>query len=130
MSKKEKHRAVFMIKRENSYSIQKRKKLNPLNKTIDFQDKTYIYNTSIPSFSKGLKHFYLFDINKTNGHLLFWQNPECLISPKVMSMICKRKVIQQLTSNLTDTSFKVNLMMVFVGLVIGGLIGWIAGGFG
>jgi len=129
MSKKEKHRAVFMIKKESSYSIQKRKKLNPLNKTIDFQDKTYIYNTSIPSFSKGLKHFYLFDINKTNGHLLFWQNPECLISPKVMNMICKRKVVQQLTSNLTDTSFKINLMMVFIGLVIGGLIGWIAGGF-
>jgi len=129
MSKKKKYIAIFVLKEQQSYTVQKRKKFNPLKKELSFKDKTYHYKISIPTYSKGLKQFYIFDIHTTTGHLLFFKNKDSLITPEILDMICKRHTIQQLASNLTDTAFKVNLMMVFIGLVIGGLIGWIAGGF-
>ncbi|GAH50916.1 unnamed protein product, partial [marine sediment metagenome] len=127
MRKKKKYIAIFMLKEQSSYTIKKRKKLNPIKKEISFRDKTYIYNIVIPSYSKGLKQFYLFDIHSTIGHLVFIKNKESLITPEIIDSICKRKTVLQLTSNLTDTAFKVNLMMIFIGLIIGGLIGWIMG---
>ena len=130
MNKKKKYIAVFMLKEQESYTIQKRKKFNPLDKQkIRFRNKTYLYNIAIPTYSKGLKQYFLFDINSTTGHLLFIKNKESLITPEIIDDICSKHIIRDLTSNLTNQAFKMNLMMIFLGLVIGGLIGWIAGGY-
>lgn len=129
MNKKKKYIAVFMLKEQNSYTIQKKKKIDFLENKITFRNNSYIYNISIPSFSRGLKQYFCFDINKTNGHLVFVKNKNNLITPEIIDMICSKHTIKDLTTNLTDTAFKVNMMMVIIGLIIGGLIGWIAGGF-
>lgn len=129
MNKKKKYIAVFLIKDQNSYSIEKKKRFNPSNKEITFRNKTYIINPSISTFSKGLKKFFLIDINITSGHLLFRKGKESVITPEIIDMIISKKIIHQLTSNLTDTAIKMNIMMIIIGAVIGGLIGWIAGGF-
>ena len=130
MRKKKKYIAIFMLKESSSYTIQKRKKFNPIDKQeISFRNKTYLYNKAIPTFSYGLKQYFLFDINIATGHLIFIENKKCKITPDDIDDICLKHIVRDLTSNLTDTAFKMNLMMIFIGLIIGGLIGWIAGGF-
>jgi len=118
-----------LLKDQESYTIQKKKKFKPSNnKEIRFKGKLYLIKGLIPSFSKGLKNYYCIDIDVTSGHLLFKKNEESLITPKLLDTIIKGKIVHQLTSNLTDTAMKMNIMMIAIGGVIGGLIGWIAGG--
>ncbi len=129
MKKKKKYIAVFMLKEQESYTILKKKKLNPLKNIVSFKGKSFVFKTNIATFSKGLKQFFLFDVNITSGHLLFIKNKKSLITPNDIDDICVKKVVSQLTVDLTNTAFKVNIMMIIIGLALGGLIGWIAGGY-
>ena len=127
--KKKKYIAVFLLKDQESYTIVKKKKFKPSNsKEIRFKGKLYIIRNLIPSFSKGLKNYYCINIEVASGHLLFKKNKDSQITPKLLDTIIKGKIVHQLTSNLTDTAMKMNIMMIAIGGIIGGLIGWIAGG--
>ncbi|GAH57235.1 unnamed protein product [marine sediment metagenome] len=130
MSKKEKYIVIFLIKQQELYKEVSRKKVNKSIKKIRYnKKKLYPINTSIPSFSKGLKSFFFMDINK--GQLFFNENAKNpILDPILLDDIVSKSIIKQLTMNLSDTAFKMNMTLIFVGLVIGGLIGWIAGGFG
>ena len=128
---KKKYIIKFLIKEHGIYTVLKAKRFNPLNKEINFRDKTYIIDINIPTYRKTLKQFYFIDINKTeNCQLIFYKNKnDSIITPEIMDLIVSKSIIKQLTSNLTDTAFKMNLMYIIFGAIIGGLIGWIAGGF-
>lgn len=128
MIKKEKYIVIFLIKQQELYKEVSRKKINKSINEIRYnKKKLYPINTSIPSFSKKLKTFFFIDINK--GQLFFNKNNKNpILSPKLLDDIVSKSIIKQLTMNLSDTTFKMNLTLVFIGLVIGGLIGWIAGG--
>ena len=128
---KKKYIIKFLIKEHGIYTVLKTKRFNPLNKEINFRDKTYIIDINIPTYRKTLKQFYFIDINKTeNCQLIFYKNKnDSIITPEIMDLIVSKSIIKQLTSNLTDTAFKMNLMYIIFGAIIGGLIGWIAGGF-
>ena len=121
----------FLIKEYGIYTILKSKRFNPLDKEISFRDKTYIIDVNNPTFKKTLKQFYFIDIDKTeNCQLIFHKDKKTsIITPEIMDLIVSKSIIKQLTSNLTDTAFKMNLMYIIFGAIIGGLIGWIAGGF-
>ena len=126
MFKKKKYIAVFKVKRQSSYELLKRKRVNPLKSIISFRDKSFVFKSEVSTFSKGIKEFFLFDINNIKGHLLFIKNKNCLITPDDVDDVCVKKVVKQLTSNLID-SLKMTLMNMVIGIAIGGLIGYIAG---
>ena len=128
---KKKYIIKFLIKEHGIYTVVKAKRFNPLDTKIDFRNKSYIIDINIPTYRKTLKQFYFIDIKKTeNCQLIFYKNKNTsIITPEIMDLIVSKSIIKQLTSNLTDTAFKMNLMYVIFGAIIGGLIGWIAGGF-
>jgi len=127
---KKKYIAVFLIKEKDSYTELSRKKFNPTITEIKYQNKTFIIDISNYTCSKGLKQYYFLDIEKTNNSQLLFDNSknESGITPEIIDMVISRKIIHQLTSNLTDSAFKLNLMMIFIGLCMGGLLGYIIGG--
>ena len=129
MIKKEKYIVIFLIKQQELYKEVSRKKISKSIKKIRYnKNSLFPIKTSIPSFSKKLKSFFFIDINK--GQLFFnkdIKNP--ILDPILLDDFVSKSLIKQLTMNLSDTTFKMNIMLVFIGLVIGGLIGWIAGGF-
>lgn len=125
--KRKKYIAIFLLKEQNTYTVIKHKKFKPTITEIKVsKDKTKTINVSIPIYSKGLKLYYFIDIDKGQ---LFFDKKKDIISNEILDLIISKSIIRQLTMNLSDTAFKMNLMYIFIGLIIGGLIGWIAGGF-
>jgi len=130
MSKRKKYIIIFMIKEQNLYTEIKRKRFNPINTEINFKDKTYSIDVSKYSYSKGLKLFFFIDIRKSVECQLYFNDTKnkSKITPEILDMIISKKIIHQLTYNLTDKAIKLNLMMIIIGACIGGLIGYIIGG--
>lgn len=128
---KKKYIAIFLIKEKEIYTVLKKKTFKPTNSEISYRDKTYTINVSNPTYSKLLKSFFFIDINKSvNCQLSFYKDKnDSNITAEIIDMIISKSIIKQLTSNLTDTAFKMNLMYIAFGMILGGLIGWIAGGF-
>jgi len=128
---KKKYIVRFLIKEKDIYTVIKSKKIKPTDKEISFRDKTYIIDITNPTYSKILKLFFFIDINKSDDCQLSFVKKKnaSKITPDDIDMIIGKHIIKQLTSNLTDTAFKTNLMYVLFGLILGGCIGWIAGGF-
>lgn len=129
---KKKYIVRFLVKENDIYTVIKSKRIKPTDKEISFRDKGYIINITNPTYSKVLKLFFFIDINKSDDCQLSFVKKKntSKISPDDIDMVIGKHIIKQLTSNLTDTAFKTNLMYVLFGLALGGAIGWIAGGFG
>lgn len=126
---KKKYIVVFLTQEQSTYSVLKIKKFNPSIDTVKYLKNTYPINVSIPTYTRLLKLYYFIDIKE--GQISFNKNNnKSLISPEIIDLIVSRKIIHQLTSNLTDTAIKMNLMMIIIGATIGGLLGWIIGGAG
>jgi len=128
---KKKYIVRFLIKEKDIYTVIKSKRIQPTDKEISFRDKTYIIDITNPTYSKILKLFFFIDINKSDDCQLSFVKKKITskISPDDIDMVIGKHIIKQLTSNLTDTAFKTNLMYVIFGLIMGGLIGFIAGGY-
>ena len=128
---KKKYIVRFLIKEKEIYTIIKSKRIQPTTKEISFRDKTYIIDITNPTYSKVLKLFFFIDIDKSDDCQLSFvkKKGSSKITADDIDMIIGKHIIKQLTSNLTDTAFKTNLMYVLFGLALGGAIGWIAGGF-
>jgi len=128
---KKKYIVRFLIKEKEIYTVIKSKRIQPTTKEISFRDKSYIIDTTNPTYSKVLKLFFFIDIDKSDDCQLSFikKKGNSKITPDDIDMIVGKHIIKQLTSNLTDTAFKTNLMYVLFGLALGGAIGWIAGGF-
>ena len=128
---KKKYIIKFLIKEKEIYTVIKSKRIQPTTKEVKFRDKTYIIDITNPTYSKVLKLFFFIDIEMTeNCQLSFVKNEkESKITPEIIDLIIGKSIIKQLTSNLTDSAFRTNLMYVIFGLALGGAIGWIAGGF-
>ena len=128
---KKKYIIKFLIKEKEIYTVIKSKRIQPTTKEVKFRDKTYIIDITNPTYSKVLKLFFFIDIEMSeNCQLSFVKNEkDSKITPEIIDLIVGKSIIKQLTSNLTDSAFRTNLMYVIFGLALGGAIGWIAGGF-
>ena len=128
---KKKYIIKFLIKEKEIYTVIKSKRIQPTTKEVKFRDKTYIIDITNPTYSKVLKLFFFIDIELSeNCQLSFVKNKKnSKITPEIIDLIVGKSIIKQLTSNLTDSAFRTNLMYVIFGLALGGAIGWIAGGF-
>ena len=128
LHKKNKYKAIFLIKREGSYSIVGKKRFRPSKKMIRFKRATYVIDVSRPTFIRALKMFYFIEIDKTQ--LFFGKNTERTgVSPKVVDMIMSQKIVHDLTTNLAGNAFAINLVTLIFGGLMGGLIGFIIAGY-
>lgn len=148
MNKKKKYYAIFCIKEQDVFNILARKRIRGSNEFVRFKKGTYFVNISFPTYVEGLKVFYFIDIRKgqqlakntvitnmktpktTTSQILFKGSAKdkTVISPKLLDMLISQKIVEQLTSNLSGTAMKMNIVSVILGCLIGGLIGYIIAG--
>ena len=129
---KKKYLVVFMTKENEIYNVLHIKKINPLTKSVKYDDRGYIIDTTNPTYTKTLKLFFLIDVNKELECQLFFNNTtntkKSKITPQDIDLVVGLSIVKQLTTNLSDTAFKMNLMYIIFGALFGGLLGWILGG--
>lgn len=130
MFKKQKYIVWFVKKEQEIYSILDKKRIFAFSKKVRYKKGVYFIDTSNPTFKKPLRLFFLIDIDKSdNCQLHIIKNKKNSgITPKDIDLFIEQEIVGQLTTNLSDTTMKMNIMLVILGLAFGGLVGWIVGG--
>lgn len=126
MFKKKKYIAVFLIKEQQSYSVIFKAKFNPINKVLSYKKRSYPIKIDFPTYIIGLKLYYFIEVDK--GQIIFNNSKDPLIDPKLLDMLISQEIITQLTDNLSGNAFKMSVYNVLIGVIIGALGGYIAGG--
>ncbi|GAH55992.1 unnamed protein product, partial [marine sediment metagenome] len=83
-----------------------------------------------PTYTKTLKLYFLIDTEKELDSQLFFNHTnskKSKITPHDIDLVVGLNIVKQLTTNLSDTAFKMNLMYIIFGAIFGGLLGWILG---
>jgi len=144
--KVKKYVAIFVLKEQGTFTRLGKKKFKATNTSIRFRRRTFILDTSFATYSSGLKQFFFIDF--TNGQTYLEQDNQDVkltkkqkeekvkllklqslaINPEITDMLISRKIIGQLTSNLTGNGMTMNIMTLIIGVVIGGCIGYIVAG--
>lgn len=143
MTKQKKYYAVFCIKEQGIFDRIRKKRINPANKVVRFRKNAYVIDFGFPTHRRGLKQYFFIDIEKGQSvakhakfkigesQVLFVNNEKekPIMSPKLLDMIVSQKIVGQLTSNLGDSAWRMNIMNIILGLIMGGLIGYIVAGY-
>lgn len=127
---KKKYIIVLVQEQQGIFSILKKKKFNPISPEITYKKKAFTIDVNTPSYSKGLKFFYFVDIK--SGQLTYYSDINSDANPEIVDMILYKKIISQLTANMSGDAYKLNIITLVIGGAMGGLLGYIigAGGFG
>lgn len=150
MEKKKKYIAVFMTKEQDAYTIQKKKKINPLKQVVSIFNHSFIIDIAKYTFSENLSYYYLIDIHKCQlaikkfdfqnkkkdnldkqteiKDLTIEQLDDIEYNSELTDSVVVNSLVGQLTSNLNNKIGK-RLYDIIVGLAIGGLLGFIIGFF-
>ncbi len=126
---KDKYYAYFVSKKQNIYKYVKKKRISVNAEKIKFRKGTYKIDTEIPSFSRGNKYFFFIDIN---GNQIFFNKDKVpkSLGKVMLDLYLARNIITQLTANLSNQQYKLNIMILIGGAVVGGLFGYIIAGMG
>ena len=143
--KTKKYVAVFVLKEQGTFTRLAKRKFKPTDTSIRFRKRTFILDTSLATYSAGLKQFFFIDFvngqtyldeekeqnkltkkQKEKAKLLKLQNLN--VDPEITDMLISRKIISQLTANLTGNAMGMNIMTLIIGVVIGACIGYIVAG--
>lgn len=119
-----KYIAVFLTKEQNSYTITKVKGFNPSD---DKFIERNLLDISDYTFSKGLRNYFFID--KSNKLQLSFVNGKVPnIDTKAVDDTLAKNIISQLTKDMSGVNLSKRIFDIIIGLVIGGLIGFIASG--
>lgn len=126
---KKKYIMVLVQEQQGIFSILKKKRFNPIKPQISYKKHAYTVDVNTPSYSVGLKFYYFVDIKQ--GQLTYYKDVNSDANPEIVDMILYKKIISQLTANLSGDAYKLNIITLVIGAVMGGLLGYIigAGGF-
>lgn len=125
--KKDKYYAYFLTKKQNIYKYKKKKRIDADAESVKIKEGVYKVDTEIPSFSKGNKYYFFIDVNATQIFFNKDKIPKSL-HRTMLDLFLARKIITQLTANLSNQQYKLNIMLVIIGAVVGGLFGYIIAG--
>lgn len=121
-----------------------------MTKKVRRKKHSYFIDMSFPTYLRGLKVFYFVDItagqllaknteikgvkgnNKDlkNKQILFkGSDDDAMMSPETLDMLVSQNIVSQLTSNLSDSAIKMNIISIVLGLIIGALGGYIYAGY-
>lgn len=148
-NKTKKYIAIFVLKEQGTFTKLGQRKFIPTNNSVRFKKRTFIIDTSFATYSVGLKQLFFIDLlngqtylDKDNkdikeakltkkqkeekAKLLKLKNMN--IDPEIADMLISRKIISQLTTNLSDTAMRINIMTLIIGGVIGAMAGYMIAG--
>ena len=123
-----KYIAVFLVKENDSYEIIKKKRFKPNATTVHYNNEGYPISIKTKTYSFGLNIFFFFEI-ETKKQLVFLSNKDSFLGSKALDLALAKHIIPDLTLDLTDTSFKKNIMNLILGALIGGMLTFIIAGF-
>ena len=129
MNKKKKYYVIFVVRQQGTWTRIGRKKFSPSKEAIKFRKfGTFLVNSANPTYMRGLKLFYFVDA-KGKENICFKGDKGSIIDAKTADMLLTRKIVSQLTTNLSSDKLKLNVMTLILGVAMGGLIGYIIAGF-
>jgi hypothetical protein len=120
--KKKKYYAVYCLREVGVQTIIAIKRINPTKKSVSFRGNTFVLDITTPSYTKGTKVYYFFSISDKQ-QLTFSNDKEPLVNTELIDSILSQKIIEQLTKNLNN-DFKMNIMTLMMGVIIGALVGY------
>jgi len=121
---KKKYIAVFLTKEQNSYTITKAKRFKPSD---DKFIETNLLDISDYTYSKGLRNYFFID--KSNKlQLSFVKGKIPNIDVKAVDNILAKNLMSQLTKDMSGIDLTKRIIDIILGLIIGGLVGFIASG--
>lgn len=121
---KKKYIAIFLTKEKNSYTITKARRFKPSNEKFL---EVNLIDISNYTFSKGLRNYYYID-NSNKLQLSFNNKINPKIDIKAIDDVLVRSIISQLTKDMSGINMTKRLFDIIIGLIIGGLVGFIASG--
>ena len=126
---RKKYIMVLVQEQQGIFSILKKRRFNPIKPEVSYKKKAFTVDVNTPSYSKGLNFYYFVDIKV--GQLTYYSDINSDANPEIVDMILYKKIISQLTANLSGDAYKLNIITLIIGAVMGGLLGYIigAGGF-
>lgn len=125
---KKKYIMVLVQEQQGIFSILKKKRFNPISPKVSYKKHAYTVDVNTPSYSRGLNFFYFVGIKQ--GQLTFYSDVNSDANAEIVDMILYQKIISQLTSNLSGDAYKMNIITLIIGAIMGGLLGFIIGGVG
>ena len=149
-NKKNKYYAIFCKKEHGVFKRISKKRISPMTKKVRRKKHSYFIDMSFPTYLRGLKVFYFIDItagqllaknteikgvkgnNKDlkNKQILFkGSDDDAMMTPETLDMLVSQNIVSQLTSNLSDSAIKMNIISIVLGLIIGALGGYIYAGY-
>lgn len=123
---KQQYIVLFAIQDGNFYKVQEKRVIEPETTQINYdKNHTYTIDTSQYLFQDENKTYLLVDINAEQ--VLFHKkiDNDKIVSPKVNNMVLVDSVIEQLAKASKQEKQKFDLTALFLGLAIGGLLGFI-----
>ena len=120
-----KYFAVFCISENDIQNVVGYKRVNPTITKISFRKKTFLFQVEFPTYIKGRKIYYLFNL-KTGQLLLNQTSKENIINSELIDSVLSKSIINQLTTNL-NAKWKVELPMLIFSAGFGGMLGFIIG---
>jgi len=123
---KKRYYVVFLVKSEDTYDFIKKGQIDIGKDSVRYKGNTYPLNKEKPLYTKFRNVFYFFDVDAGQIYLKGNKNDKNLF--KVMDLICSRNVVEQLTTSLIKEETWINkAIWISLGLIIGGLIGYLIG---
>lgn len=125
---KKKYYAFILQKRRGSYERIGKKRINRTSATFKYKGKVFPINIEVNTYTRGLKEFFFYDFKKKQQLLIdkhIAQNTDADIYDIVHGI----KLIKQLSANLGDSGWKMNLITLIVGIALGGGFGFIISGY-
>ena len=118
LGKKKVYVAVYVRKEQDVRVVVGKKRFKPTIEVIRYKKKTYPLDISYPTYARGLKLFYFIDI--VDGQVLLNDTTEnSIINPEILDIILSRKIVTQLTANLSSSETRMKLVDIILGMFMG-----------
>ena len=125
---KKKYYAWILQKQQGTYHRIGRKRINATTQMFKYKGLPFKINIQFNTFARGLKTFYFFDFN-TKKQISIVDNKIPSVDADVYDMVFLKRIVKDLSSNLNNNSWKINLMTLFIGIALGGAFGFIIAGY-
>ncbi len=125
-NRKPKYYAYFVRCETSGYRYVRKKRINTSRENLKYRNiilkignisgKGFL-NLSIYNHCKGMKYFYFIDLEV--GQLFFYENEIGKDLTHHIDAIENKKIIKQLSTNLSGNIFKINITWFSLGLIVG-----------
>ena len=122
---KKRYIMVLVQEQQGIFSILKKRRFNPIKPQASYKKNAYTVDVNTPSYSRGLNFYYFVDIKQ--GQLTYYKDINSDANSEIVDMILYKKIVLQLTANMSGDAYKLNIITLIIGAVMGALGGYIFG---